>query len=400
MADLYLHIGHNKTGSSYIQSSLARSTDVLLSAGISYPIDKRRQESAGSGRISNGNWLEFSDFLETPNVEKGRYLFSSEMIYPTLVPNHPLHNKVYTLFKLFDHVKVLLLIRDPVSHSCSAYQQSIKRGGSTNSLQQYIKSYNTIQISRSVIEALLSLQNVDLTVINYSRKPNVIQVMEEWLNLEMGDLSHPPHSVVNRSLTRAELELQRQINIHMGSNAGHLFADLACNTLPNVKSDMVRPSIEAQEALWQRLASDIDFINKTVPEAERIDANRDIYLSTQKDSSLFSFSVEQLNLIAESICDKIRKLDNLDIQITKQREQNSALHAGMDVLRTRNEELRHQMSSLTARSKEKITELMEVQSSLAARNNSLRESNASLRAGMASLKSKNEELTQQIFDQP
>lgn len=398
MADLYLHIGHNKTGSSYIQSSLACSVEALSAADIVYPIDEKRRISAGGGRVSNGNWLEFNTFLDAPDGSGVRYLFSSEMIYPILTPNHPLYNKFCDLFHNFDRVKILLLIRDPISHACSAYQQSIKRGGSASSLRKYIENYNSTKLTRKVIETIASFPSVDLTVINYSRKPNLTQVMEDWLQLEKGCLSLPPHGVVNRSLTRAELELQRQINIRIGGNAGHLFADIACNQLPHIKSDIVRPSIEEQEGLFQRLAPDIEFINNTIPKAERIEAERDIYLSPQQGNDLLSFSVEQLSLIAGDICDRNNKLHELTTKIASLKEKHLSLQEAKFSLAEKNTLLRDNNISFKARSKEKILQLLEVQSSLIAQKALLEKHNASLHEELESLKLKNKELEQRLSD--
>lgn len=314
------------------------------------------------------------------------------------MPNHPMHGRVQSLLEAFEHVRILLLIRDPISHSCSAYQQSIKRGGNANSLQQYIKTYNGTHTSRVVIETIRSYPNVDLTVINYSRKPSVIQSMSDWLGLKMGDLSLPSQSIVNRSLTITELELQRQINIRMGTNAGHLFADLACNILPDIKPDVVRPSIADQKALWNRLAPDIEFINKVVPEVEKIDIDRDMSRSDLEEDEPLSLSVEQLSLIAENICEKFNNLEALRVQVKKLREQNLALREARLALNERNAALRESnialreaKTSLDQRNsalKASNIELREAKSTLDQKNAALRENNAVLRTSLEALKSR------------
>ena len=58
MKTLYIHIGHHKTGSSFIQSSLARSAPILANYDIIYPLDENMQAATkGIVNIGNGNML-------------------------------------------------------------------------------------------------------------------------------------------------------------------------------------------------------------------------------------------------------------------------------------------------------------------------------------------------------
>ena len=56
MRRLYLHIGHSKTGSSFLQASFANSVAALAEQGIGYPLAARHVTEAAEGwRISSGN---------------------------------------------------------------------------------------------------------------------------------------------------------------------------------------------------------------------------------------------------------------------------------------------------------------------------------------------------------
>jgi transposase InsO family protein len=61
---IILHIGHGKTGSSYIQSSLALTAGRLREAGIEYP-ELRPFTRAKQGRISSGNLGHAKNFVQT-----------------------------------------------------------------------------------------------------------------------------------------------------------------------------------------------------------------------------------------------------------------------------------------------------------------------------------------------
>jgi len=81
---VYLHIGHGKTGTSYIQSSLALSRERLIEKGIQYPIDPRASRWAEIGHSSTGNVsrLPFERLLPHTDMHfNGSLLLSSEFLF-------------------------------------------------------------------------------------------------------------------------------------------------------------------------------------------------------------------------------------------------------------------------------------------------------------------------------
>ena len=58
---LFLHIGHGKTGTSAIQSSLAIASERLAALGIEYPIDTKLRDRASQLEITSGNWKPKSE---------------------------------------------------------------------------------------------------------------------------------------------------------------------------------------------------------------------------------------------------------------------------------------------------------------------------------------------------
>ena len=53
---LFLHIGHGKTGTSAVQSSLAIASGKLLERGINYPIHPSLRDRSSQLEITSGNW--------------------------------------------------------------------------------------------------------------------------------------------------------------------------------------------------------------------------------------------------------------------------------------------------------------------------------------------------------
>ena len=57
--ELILHIGHKKTGSSFIQSVLERNSSLLEKHGYYYPSCSDNFQNAFQGKISSGNGINF-----------------------------------------------------------------------------------------------------------------------------------------------------------------------------------------------------------------------------------------------------------------------------------------------------------------------------------------------------
>ena len=84
MQKIVLHIGHLKTGSSYLQSCLALSRDKLLELDIDYPLHKSFTRAA-AGRISSGNGKRFLDSLPNIGDPSKKIIFSNESLFHSLL---------------------------------------------------------------------------------------------------------------------------------------------------------------------------------------------------------------------------------------------------------------------------------------------------------------------------
>lgn len=249
---LYIHIGHNKTGSSYVQSIFANSVGALQKQGLVYPNSKNIQK-AKQGGITTGNILAFSEMLKNNDAvySKGEYgkVFSSELFFKSFIEKEFQQSFCTFIEKnSIISVKILLFIRDPVSLACSRYQQLVKGHGLTGSIEAYFEeNFNTPKEVNVVLDFFESLPIFQVTVKNYSReKKRLLSVVEEWLEVPSGTLNKPPQGVVNRSLTFGELELQRFINFSLGASPNAL-ANHVSNNLPDIRAEIECPSIASQE---------------------------------------------------------------------------------------------------------------------------------------------------------
>ena len=86
---LVLHVGHSKTGSSFIQSALALSAANLSSRGVIYPFFHENVDAA-AGKITAGNTQIFrlaDAYMQTVNAHPSAQavLFSSARLFHDLL---------------------------------------------------------------------------------------------------------------------------------------------------------------------------------------------------------------------------------------------------------------------------------------------------------------------------
>ena len=156
---------------------------------------------------------------------------------------------------------ILLFIRDPIESVISEYTQLVKGQGRAEPIEAHLANFNVPDLVLRFIEALEPLPEVDLTVRNYSQRRHALdQVVADWLGVPGEDLAAPPVSTVNRSLTRSETALLRELNKYLERSAGPIGKRLVTKA-PNVTSDPVTLPEKAQHDLATRLRPTIDAVN-------------------------------------------------------------------------------------------------------------------------------------------
>jgi hypothetical protein len=301
---LYLHVGQDKTGSSYIQSSLANSVGLLQEKNIFYPVNDKILK-AKSGKISSGN-------MGLLNTEKsGAYknlpcessiLISGEQLFRNL-PDEDYSRKFLTFIEMFDitEVKLLLFIREPIEHASSAYQQSIKRGGYTGTIEEFSDKYRHTKKVYEFIKYCERNELFELEIRNYSqRKSTILDVFERWLGIPNNSLIRPDQTIINRSMTSAELEFQRIANIYLGRGASFI-SDALCEKVPSIKADKVNIPLAVQKKIIKNLTIYCDYINNYALGLRDSDTYGYI-LSEEIDSPItYNFNSKQIEVIASTM---------------------------------------------------------------------------------------------------
>lgn len=309
MKKLFLHVGHGKTGSSFIQSIFALSSEKLKENNIIYP-EVNNLNRAAQGKITSGNGSSLITLLAAgkniQDIGGLNYLFSSEVLFHDMLND----KSDYLLSSLnkqdFECIEILLFIRDPIDHASSSYQQSIKRGGGTKSIDDFFATYSQPKLVHEFIQKVNAYDKVNLTIRNYSnRKDDLVVMVANWLNIESSSLMLPKIENINRSLTRAELFLQKEFNQHFG-RSGNLIADPLCEELPKIKSESIRPDEKVQLNMLSRLYQEIEEVNAI------LDENQDKYSrvalnETQHSCKEVIFEKSQIKVFVRSIARELKK---------------------------------------------------------------------------------------------
>lgn len=311
---ILLHVGQGKTGSSFIQSCLTISADDLAAQGIHYPSSGKERERALAGHVNVGNFPptrgrgfhtpgSFIDRLATADWGAApRLLLSNEGLFSSICHRDLLPEIVANSGGA--KVEMLLFIRDPLEHALSAYQQGLK-GGLTKTLSEFLGNYSVPNQTRKFLD-LLRAEGIAVTVFNYSRhKRDITAVLARWLDLPEGTLTLPPHARVNRSLSRAEMQMQIAFNTHVGKRARLFVSDALSNELPDIASEMPYVEADALAAFLDRMRSQTGIVNQMLPEAERYSVEDDTkaaaYLAPEGAQDRFCFTAAQLDVLARNM---------------------------------------------------------------------------------------------------
>jgi hypothetical protein len=311
--DIIVHIGHGKTGTSAIQSFLALNSDLLSKYNLVYPQDEST-EQASLGRISSGNRAAF---VHTTKFDSEiNYLFSNEAFFDDIDKKSHVFDK---LLSLKSRVKVVLFTRDLFEHTFSNWGQSIKRSGAQEDIHTFCThAHNMYRRVDKVIRTLQS-ENIAFEVFNYSRHKHQLEkfflsIIAPIKFLEIYAQAQRIEHPVNRSLSLSEYELQRHFNRHYGSKSSDFISDALVNKLPNVNAQQPMVKNDVALTLAQKAGSYSVFINQFLNKDEKLSLTFDDADLSDTQLSEFTFSSEQLDILAEAISVKLKTLEEVSLK--------------------------------------------------------------------------------------
>ena len=310
---LFLHIGHGKTGTSAIQSSLAIASNDLAEQGISYPIQQSLRDRASRLEITSGNWepkseVSLSDELLEIAANNGddlKIILSSESLF-WLVPEL-IQNKSKWENNIDMHI--ILAVREIEEMLSSEYQQRVKRHGDSMPLEQFLRARHFISSHHAKAAEIIELMNesnISNTIINYSRhKRDISQLIFKLVGAEeLYPADQMAGAIINRSLSRKELEMLITINALYYSKFPWIstrISDALIKSQPQIEAQQCKLIKSQLEKVYEQNDAYLQTINACLDPNEQL-----TMLSTLSHELIQDSSPEQVQKIRDeetiSIC--------------------------------------------------------------------------------------------------
>ncbi len=219
---LFLHIGTEKTGSSFIQTVLSNNRPLLERNSIFFPKAGNREKGMKYGLISPGNGKALLTALQNDDLDvivnlfknykskasiKGceNILLSNENLITVLHDSKKLDllRKCCLIVKL-EIATSLLIIRNPIEQVISLYKHRAKHGSQENFKEWLLKDYKLPNYLKGIINQVNN-NYLKILAFQYRRDSEyLIKVFfKNWLNVD--DMPDWRESIVNPSLTFSEL---------------------------------------------------------------------------------------------------------------------------------------------------------------------------------------------------
>lgn len=240
-----LHVGTEKTGSSYLQCKLALARSQLLAHKICFtqgaPFDEL---CMSSGRISGGNALKLAEDVDSENwlmvakrlgaawQEAARLgadvvLISSELLLAPLAGDGRLNRFVRSLEEAgFSKPEFLIVLRDPVDQLISLYKHRAK-SGTVGDIADWCETGYQVPDELAGFRRQVDSAGVKLVVRRYSRASGGLDRLffADWLKIPVPE--HEMPDSVNPSLGFSELALIRQLAKNRADLVPHLYETMA-----------------------------------------------------------------------------------------------------------------------------------------------------------------------------
>lgn len=221
---LYLHVGTEKTGSSFLQTYLARNRDLLKKHGICYSNAGVQEANMQRGIITPGNasdlekhitnedWNKVTKWMgqkkkEAKHQNCTTLLLSNEILMTRFSKPGILSKYIEVLESLDIHCNsIMLMIREPVGQALSLYKHRSKEGV-LHPIGDWLNQ--KFILTDAIMNFYKQLETTELSLYQYPYKKDSQYLVEvcinQWLNLD--EEIKVEHTSVNPSLTLSELVL-------------------------------------------------------------------------------------------------------------------------------------------------------------------------------------------------
>lgn len=226
--NLFLHVGTEKTGSSYLQKLCGKNRQFLRNCGFWFPDAGKYETGLQKGTISPGNadelvqyirevdWVNVSSWLATRVLQARQMgcaglLLSNELLFAALSSSGAVNQfQIMAAEAGIKKVSSLLMIRDPIDQALSLYKHRVKGGTASDIENWLVKGYSLpTQLSEFLVQ--VDQSDIQLILRKYQKQGESIEAafFHDWLGVET-----PPariENLVNPSLSLSELAVIRHI---------------------------------------------------------------------------------------------------------------------------------------------------------------------------------------------
>ena len=336
---LFLHIGHGKTGTSAIQSSLAIASDELSKKGISYPIQQSLREKASQLEITSGNWQPSPESsltkqlleISKTNQRYSRIVLSSESLFwhvPELIQNK-------SLWENHIDMHIILAVREIEEMLSSEYQQRVKRHGDSVPLNQFLRARHFISSHHekaSEIIEMMSHSNISNTIINYSKhKRDISQLFFRLIGAEeIYPADRMNGAIINRSLSHKELETLVTINALYYNKFPWIstrISDALIRHQPKLGSQQCEIDEQHLDKVYEKNNGYLQIINARLDPTEQLTS-----LTTFSHKVTQDNSPEKINQIREDECISMRLIGDTLLKVLTKKSQQKLSNDTVDAI--------------------------------------------------------------------
>lgn len=240
----YLHIGTEKTGSSFLQTLCALGRDDLQGQGVWVPLGPRHDErsmkagriSAGNGRrvaerVAQGEWQALAGDLKSARKQatargcRSVMVTNEQLLAPLSAPETLARFRETLLGCGFEGLKILVILRDPMGQFLSLYKHRAKRG-TAGSIATWAEAGYHLPEQLAGLRCGVSKLGIELIARKYARGDGLLEQIffTDWLGMTPPRVEVP--TFVNPSLALSELELLRVLAAQRPDMVGPLYEHL------------------------------------------------------------------------------------------------------------------------------------------------------------------------------
>ncbi len=276
---IFLHVGHSKTGSSFLQAILAQNHARLSQLGIHYPMLERDHARATRGGVTSGNRRVINDPEQLGKALSypGAVLLSNESMWRKFADARFVDTIAEAAARSDRTVAIFLCLRNPIEHNQSRFMQLSQAGMSSMTISEFFQGkavYDQLDLFASVLGIidLCDQLGFELAIYNYSIiRSHLLPTFCRFLGVDEVDtlVSDNAMTRVNRSLNTVELGARRALN-NLFQDCPQLPQDRnylreLVDATPELNFPLPRPTAEALDRFLVGIGQDLDATNARLP---------------------------------------------------------------------------------------------------------------------------------------